>query len=340
MRPAMRWAVLAALVLAGCVAAPAPPAGRDAPAAQPAWEGFHRAGDIEGFQAALATRAGGIAQPFVLGSSVQGREILGVRLTAPGDPADRARVLVDGGIHGNEVYGAEAAMYLASWLVENAASNATATRVLDNIDLRIVFLLNPDGRAADARENAHRVDLNRNFDVDFGNPNPLCRSQSVDPAVPYYYAGPEPLSEPETSALAALMAEFEPQIYLSHHTGRDRALIRPWSACEPPHPMPASDNALFESIEAWARGHTTYQNTGTAEETAQRLFPPGAASGSSADWCYLTYHCVALTLEVTGAYGEGDEDPVAVAEEAMAISLHVLAHAEAYGAWRDPGDGS
>jgi hypothetical protein len=299
-------------------------------------QGFHRVPDLPALQAALAAHAA-LVQPFELGRSVNGTAILGVRLTAPGDSGQRVRVLVDGGIHGNEVYGAESAVYLAAWLAENYGRNATATRILQQDDVRLVFLLNPDGRAGDHRENAHGVDLNRNFDVDFGNPNPLCRSQSISPAVPYYYAGPRPLSEPETAALAAYMQELEPQLYLSHHTGR-HAVIRPWAACDPPYPMPAADDALFESIESWVSNHTTYKNTGTAEETAkrERLFPPGAASGSSTDWCYLTYHCVALTLEVTMAYGEGGGDPVGIAEEALPVSVHMLEHAADYAAWRAP----
>ncbi|HEV8361362.1 MAG TPA: M14 family metallopeptidase [Candidatus Thermoplasmatota archaeon] len=340
----MRAVLLAlALLMAGCTQpAASPPLAAEAPlvdepARAPALvQGFHRVADLPALQAALAAHPASVAGPFVLGHSVGGAEILGLRLIAPGAPAaDRVRVLIDGGIHGNEVYGTEAALYLAAWLVENYERNATARRILETTDLHVVGLLNPDGRNADARENAHAVDLNRNFDVDFGNPNPLCRSQSVSPLLPYYYAGPAPLSEPETSALAMYMEQLQPQIYLSHHTGR-HALIRPWSACEPPAPMPDADDALFEAIEAWARANTAFQNTGTAAETADRVFPPGAASGSSADWCYLTYHCVALVLEVNEAYGEGAIDPAAVSGEALPMSLHLLEHAQDYAAWRIP----
>jgi hypothetical protein len=330
--------------LAGCL--DADPGGNDpaatssdAPAVRPTryYEGFHRIGDVDGFVDALVANASDVVTPFEVGSSVNGNVQQGLRITAPGDAAGRVRFLIDGGIHGNEVYGSESVLYIAAWLTENHATNQTARDILSAVDLRLIFHINPDGREDNTRENAHSVDLNRNFDVDFGNPSPLCRSQSISPLIPYYYAGPEPTSEPETKALADYMEGFEPEMYLSFHTGR-HALIRPWAACNPPHPMPAADDAFFEAIEAWTRAHTTYQNTGTAEETADRTFPPGAASGSSTDWCYLTYHCVALTMEVTLTYGEGNVDPAEQAEEAFPIVLHLLENAKSYRLWENPPD--
>lgn len=336
----MRAPVLAlGLLLAGCVADLSPtPASVDAPASRPAlFSGLHNVSDLPAFRDALVARSPAVATPFVLGASVRGEEILGVRLTAPGDASARIPVLVDGGIHGNEVFGAETGMYLAAWLVENYGRNATATRILETTEVHVVLLLNPDGRVAMTRTNANGVDLNRNSDVDFGNPDPTCRSQSISPLLPYYYAGPRAFSEPETAALRDSMAEIEPRLYVSHHTGRPYSLIRPWSACQAPHEMPAEHDAVYEAIESWARNHTKYAVTGTAAETAQRLFPPGAASGSTADWCYLAHGCVAITLEVTHLYGDDPEgDPVAIAEDALPITLHLLTHASDYAAWRAP----
>jgi protein MpaA len=59
-------------------------------------------------------------------------------------------VLVVGCIHGNEPAGIAIAQRL-----ERSSPRG--------VDLWIVPVLNPDGRAADTRGNTHGVDLNRNF---------------------------------------------------------------------------------------------------------------------------------------------------------------------------------
>lgn len=332
--------LMLAVVLAGCTA-PAPTG--DQPAQRPAlFAGFHGTGDVAPFLDAVAALRPDMTRRFSIGQSVGGTDLPALALTAPGDAGNRTRVLLDGGIHGNEVHGIESVLFTTAWLAENYGRNATATRILQTVDLRVAPLLNPDGRDAGTRPNGNGVNLNRNFDVDFGNPSPLCRSQTVGPELyeaggsTFDYAGPRPRSEPESQAIAGLMAEFQPHIYLSYHTGR-HALIRPWGACDPPFPIPPQDMAVYGAIESWVQNHTTYRNTGDAVTTAsrERTFPPGAASGSSTDYCYVAHHCLAFTPEITLVTGE-EGDPVLFAEEFLPVALHILEHAADYGAWRVP----
>ena len=83
----------------------------------------------------------------LLGESSQGRPI---RVVHRGDP-DEIRLLVVGCIHGDECAGVR------------IADRLRAGRPRGFLDLWIVPTLNPDGRAAHARQNARGVDLNRNF---------------------------------------------------------------------------------------------------------------------------------------------------------------------------------
>jgi predicted deacylase len=84
----------------------------------------------------------------VIGHSVRGRPIA-ARVLGP-DAAPR-RLLLVGCIHGNECAG-------------TAILSALARRPVPmGVQLWLVAELNPDGTAAGTRQNAHGVDLNRNF---------------------------------------------------------------------------------------------------------------------------------------------------------------------------------
>ncbi len=125
----------------------------------------------------------------LIGHSVQGRAIYAYEL---GDPFG-STVLVVGSIHGNEV-----------------AGTAVARRLLrmqppEGVDLWVIPNLNPDGRAANTRQNAHGVDLNRNF------PWHWRRLTGI------FYSGHRGLSEPESRAAHRLILRLQPLITIWFH---------------------------------------------------------------------------------------------------------------------------
>ena len=85
----------------------------------------------------------------VIGHSVRGRPIV-AHVLGP-DSAPRKLLLV-GCIHGNECAG-----------IAHPVRRWPARRVPAGVQLWLVPEMNPDGTAADTRQNAHGVDLNRNF---------------------------------------------------------------------------------------------------------------------------------------------------------------------------------
>lgn len=133
---------------------------------------------------------------LIYGRSVQGRPL---RVLVVGDPAARRRVVVVGCIHGNECAGLPVLDRLA------AAGPPTG------VALYLVTAANPDGRSLHRRQNAHRVDLNRNF------PGWRRRGGVGDVTWP----GPHALSEPESAALATLMLRVRPQVLITYHQAMD-----------------------------------------------------------------------------------------------------------------------
>lgn len=84
----------------------------------------------------------------VVGVSVQGRELRVYTLTDPAGGADREKpaMWVDANVHGNEVQGSEATLYLAWYLLENHGHNPRATELLREAALYLMPSVNPDGR--------------------------------------------------------------------------------------------------------------------------------------------------------------------------------------------------
>jgi protein MpaA len=143
----------------------------------------------------MAGTAPAASKRVVIGRSVQGRPI--VAWTVGPDVAQR-KVLVVGCIHGNECAG----LAIVAALRHMPAPTG--------VQLWLVPELNPDGTAADARQNAHGVDLNRNF--------PYRWQRISDPT---YYSGPSAVSEPETRAAMRLVRRIRPAVTVSYHQHMD-----------------------------------------------------------------------------------------------------------------------
>lgn len=152
----------------------------------------------------------GVAREY--GRSAEGRPLLAVAL-----PGDGPVVMVTAGIHGIEYVGVRVALEV---LRRGPVPGAR---------LVVCPVLNPDGYARTwasggqaavgaLRKNARGVDLNRNFPLPWGaRPSRLAAAGSDDPRAATY-RGPSPLSEPESAALAALVAELEPHASANLHS--------------------------------------------------------------------------------------------------------------------------
>jgi murein peptide amidase A len=145
---------------------------------------------------------------IIIGHSVRGRPIVA---WVNGPSSAPRRVLLIGVIHGNE---------------QSGLAITSAERVLrppDGVQVWIVPQLNPDGVAADTRQNADRVDLNRNF--------PYRWEYSGNST---FYSGPRPASEPETRAMIRLVLRIHPAVTITYHqhmdlvdeSGGDRGVAR------------------------------------------------------------------------------------------------------------------
>jgi hypothetical protein len=144
------------------------------------------------------------------GRSVEGAPILYKEYPPLADRRPRGRVLLVGGIHGDE-YSSVSVVF--KWM-----------RILDDhhtgmFHWRMVPLLNPDGllRREASRMNANGVDLNRNFPMpDWDRVAPRYWEEQTNRS-PRYFPGERPLSEPETRWLVDEINDFAPDVIVAVH---------------------------------------------------------------------------------------------------------------------------
>ena len=185
-----------------------------------------------------------------------GRSVRGIPIVAHerGDPRSHRKVLVVGCIHGTECAGIAVVQLLARAEPPN------------DVDLWLVPNLNPDGYASHTRQNAHGVDLNRNFGAMW---------ERIGHRGSLQWSGPRPFSEPETRIARRLILRLRPALTLWFH--QPQALVRAWGPSIPAGRRYARlAGAPFRSL-AWPSGTASnWQNHLHPRETSFVVeLPPG-----------------------------------------------------------------
>jgi len=132
-----------------------------------------------------------LGQHHIVGKSVGNRVIM-TQVFGQGPDV----ILIMATIHGNEAAGAPLVRRLAQHIKEN----------LQLINGRTIILMpvaNPDGMAANTRQNANGVDLNRNFEA----------ANRINNAT----SGLKALSEPEARAIKQIIRQYNPDRIVTIH---------------------------------------------------------------------------------------------------------------------------
>lgn len=183
-----------------------------------------------------------------IGYSVQGRPINAYFF------GSGQTTIYTGAIHGNEV----STKYLMDrWIQEldaNPGKIPSGKRVI------VVPTINPDGFGAGKRVNARNIDLNRNFavsdwkkDIEDTNGNPFPGG-----------GGEQPMSEPETKAIASFVAQQHPALVISYHSTGSLAIPNQIGQSGARASQYASLSGY--KLSSGGGGEFGYQITGTADD--------------------------------------------------------------------------
>ena len=203
----------------------------------------------------LTAAGSALARRVVIGTSVRGRPIVAWSF---GPESAKRKVLVVGCIHGNEC---------AGLAITSALSR---TRPPKGVQVWLVPEMNPDGTAADRRQNAHGVDLNRNF--------PFRWRPNSDPT---YYAGPRAASEPETRTAMRLVLQIRPAVTIWYHqqmdlvdmAGGDRGVARRYAQLAG---LRATCLTFLPGVETGWSSHALPGTTSFVVELPAGFVPPDA----------------------------------------------------------------
>ncbi|XP_022823021.1 carboxypeptidase B-like isoform X1 [Spodoptera litura] len=225
----------------------------------------------------------------VIGRSVEGRDIKMLKIS--NSDANNTGIWLDGATHAREWISTAVVTYIADYLARNFD---TLSVNYTSKDWYFVPVVNPDGyqhsHTVDRMWRKNRatfgnvisgVDLNRNFGYFWGRGG--IEHSSGDPNH-LNYRGPEPFSEPETTAIKdiILYSGTPFKIFLSFHACSE-AISFPW--CHTADPCPDYVN-LLEGGTAMAKA--IFETTGRMYKVGNFKDIMYYASGTSIDWSYGT----------------------------------------------------
>lgn len=265
----------------------------------------------------MATQYPNLAEVFTYGQSwektrnpLNGYNLTGIKLTNKQVRGNKPRVFIQAGIHARELVPVEMATRYIQYLLLNYGTNADATWLLDDHEIYIVPIINPDGRKIAEtglmkRKNTNNltggctgtgtgIDLNRNYQFWWGTVN-----MPTDPPCGETWPGIQAASEPEIQAEQALIMSLFPDqrlpdrtspapndatgVFLDMHSYGNLVLY-PWGEDATPPPNPQ-----FASIAGRMAGYNGYNPIQSIN-----LY---ATSGTSHDFAYGELGVAGLGME-------------------------------------------
>lgn len=262
---------------------------------------FHNYAETVAELSALESVGRGLVSLLTVGKSLQGRDILAVRLNTTESgaaPSAKPGIIFMGNHHAREHLSNEVPLLLAKYLVDNRAKPEIAA-LLDKRDIYIIPMVNPDGVEYDIsgdryrmhRKNMRRnangttgVDLNRNYGFHWGE-----GGASSDPGSETF-RGPNAFSEPESQAIRDFV-EARPnlKVLLSYHTFSE-LILYPWGHSN----SPISESGPLAAYKAMAKAMADM--TGYTDQQSSDLY---IASGDTVDWAWGARKIFAFTFELT-----------------------------------------
>ena len=260
---------------------------------------YHTYSEINTEIHALASAYPAIAKVISLGQSIEGRELWAIKISDnAAQDEEEPTVVLTGAHHAREWISVDTPFLIAKYLLDKYDTNAQIKDYVDNAEIWIIPMVNPDGHQysvssdrlwrKNRRNNgdgSYGVDLNRNYAKEWGG------AGSSGDTFSETYRGPAPFSEPESQACRDFLQQIEPDALISYHSYSQLVLF-PWGYTN----SPAPDKALLQSLANTlaSKIKAVHGKTYTPEQSSSLYL----ASGDTTDWLYWLLGVPAFTIEL------------------------------------------
>jgi hypothetical protein len=215
-----------------------------------------------------------------IGRSAGGRRLVAMKISDnPTQMEGEPRICFDFSIHGNENNGCEIADYAMKQLLDGYGVDPFITYLVNEREIWLIPMDNPDGLVSRSRYNDNGIDMNRDYGYAF--------DEGAG-------GGSTPFQETEVQSFYHLAERYPMAAWSQYHSGATMAM-QPWGY--------TSKATMDSVIHAWEMGRygqiTGYQ----AGQISRILYP---VDGGSTDWYYGARGALGYAIEVC----DGQPSPV------------------------------
>jgi murein tripeptide amidase MpaA len=291
---------------------------------------YHSYSELESALEDLQKAHPDIARLSTIGFSLENRKILALKISDNvAQDEGEAGVLFTGCHHAREWISVEVPLLLAQYLLENYPSDPQVRRAVDQSEIWIVPLVNPDGLEYSIRhyrywrknrrlnaDGSFGVDLNRNYGYAWGYDD---TGSSPEPASEVY-RGAAAFSEPETRAVRDLFEQRNFRALVSYHSF-SQVILYPWGYADIPTGRDARDGSIASAMSLLMRA------------VNGRLYEYGAlylTNGDTTDWAFGVAGIPAYTIELPpidelgGGFFNAENDIQPIFRENLPAALYLI----------------
>lgn len=236
---------------------------------------YHSYQDIIDLADSLATHFPDICTKHIFGTSMGGRQLAALKISDNSAiDENEAEVMFDGGIHGDEIGGPENVIRFARDLCLNYGNDPEITELIDNREIWLYLMVNPDGRVNNVRYNNNGVDLNRDWGYMWNGEGSSTGA----------------FSQVESKGLRACSYDNQFVIHTTYHSGTEY-ISCPWSY-RPDPPLDMSRILYLAGVYSDVSGYANM-------EYGQGFNGMYAINGSTKDSNYGAMGSISWSMEIS-----------------------------------------